>query len=76
MAEFAAGLILGVVAGFFLYPLYWSWIAWREHQEASRRARRIDDVLADMKAGSERRHSRREGDGRSSGPRHLRTIGR
>ena len=46
--EFAAGLILGVVAGFFLYPLYWSWIAWREHQAASRQARRIGDVLADM----------------------------
>lgn len=76
MAEFAAGLILGVVAGFFLYPLYWSWVAWREYKNSSQQARRIEDVLADMKAGSERRHSPREENGRNSRPRHLRTIGR
>jgi hypothetical protein len=48
MGEFAAGLIVGVVAGFLAYPLFWSWIAWREYQQASRRARRIDDVLQEM----------------------------
>jgi hypothetical protein len=48
MATFAAGLIVGLVAGFFLYPLFWSWIAWREYQESARRARRIDEVLEDM----------------------------
>jgi hypothetical protein len=48
MADFAAGLIVGVVAGFLAYPLFWSWIAWREYQHASRRARRIDDVLQEM----------------------------
>jgi hypothetical protein len=31
-----------------MYPVYWSWSAWKEHQAASRRARRIEDVLADM----------------------------
>lgn len=48
MGEFVAGLIVGVVAGFLAYPLFWSWIAWREYQQASRRARRIDDVLQEM----------------------------
>lgn len=74
MAELAAGLILGVLAGFFAYPVYWSWIAWREHQVASRRARRIDDVLADMAPG---RKSRGRGpeERRTSEPRSLRPIG-
>jgi hypothetical protein len=75
MAEFAAGLILGVVAGFFAYPVYWSWIAWREYKNSSRQARRIEDVLADMKSGSERRHGRLEEDRKISQRRHLRTIG-
>jgi hypothetical protein len=76
MAGFAAGLILGVVVGFFLYPLYWSWIAWREHQEASRQARRIEDVLADMTPEAESAGNRRTEDRRISGPRSVRPIGR
>lgn len=62
MAEFAAGLIVGVLAGFFLYPLYWSLIAWREYQQSSRRARRIDDVIEDMSRGSSRLEGHTERD--------------
>lgn len=76
MAGFAAGLILGVVAGFFLYPLYWSWIAWREHQEASRRARRIEDVLADMAPEAEPAGNGRTEARRISGSGNVRPIGR
>jgi hypothetical protein len=76
MAEFAAGMTLGVVAGFFLYPLYWSWSAWREHQEASRRARRIEDVLADMTADSDGAARLREEDERRSRRKNLRSIPR
>jgi H+/Cl- antiporter ClcA len=53
MGEFVAGLVVGVVAGFLAYPLFWSWIAWREYQQASRRARRIDDVLKEMSRRSD-----------------------
>lgn len=68
MAKFAAGLIVGFLAGFFLYPLYWSWIAWQEHRQASRRARRIDDVLEDMSQGSNRLEGHREGDFEETDP--------
>jgi hypothetical protein len=54
MAEFGGGLLVGLVTGFFLYPVFWSWIAWREYQRSSRRARRIDEVLADMSDRRER----------------------
>ncbi|HEV2906301.1 MAG TPA: hypothetical protein VGZ50_03180 [Actinomycetota bacterium] len=60
MGEFTAGLIVGVVAGFFSYPLFWSWIAWREYQQASRRARRIDDVLQEMTRRSDEPADREE----------------
>lgn len=78
MAEFGAGLIVGVLAGFFLYPLFWSWIAWREYRESSRRTRRIDDVLADMTPESlvaESRQQEKRGR-RISRPRSLWPIGR
>ena len=78
MAAFAAGLIVGILAGFFLYPLFWSWIAWREYKQSARRARRIDDVLEDMSRafddGAVRRNGRvRRADSR---PGIFRPIGR
>jgi hypothetical protein len=75
--EFAAGLIVGVVSGFFLYPLFWSWVAWREYREASRRARRIDDVLTDMSPESEQLEgSREEAVEEIPRPKILKPIGR
>lgn len=75
--EFAAGLIVGVVSGFFLYPLFWSWVAWREYREASRRARRIDDVLTDMSLEPKQlEDSREDAVEEVSRPRILRLIGR
>lgn len=76
MAEFAGGLILGAVTGFFLYPVFWSWVAWREYRDASRRARRIDDVLADMTPERLAEGQEAKADGRISRPRSLRPIGR
>lgn len=61
MAEFGAGLVVGVLGGFFLYPLFWWWVAWREYREASRRARRIEGVLADMSKETDRLSGRSKG---------------
>jgi hypothetical protein len=75
--EFAGGLIVGVIGGFFLYPLFWSWVAWREYREASRRARRIDDVLTDMSLEPKQlEDSREDAVEQISRPRILRPIGR
>ena len=75
--EFVAGVIVGVVSGFFLYPLFWSWVAWREYREASRRARRIDDVLTDMSPEpGQFEGSRKDTVEEISPPRILRSIGR
>lgn len=77
MAVFAAGLIVGVATGFFLYPLFWSWIAWREYQSSSRRARRIDDVLTDMSPEPGQLESaRKDAVEEIAPPRILRPIGR
>ena len=78
MAAFAAGLIVGILAGFFLYPLFWSWIAWREYRQSSRRARRIDDVLEDMSRAFDDGTGRRNGQvrGADSRPGIFRPIGR
>jgi hypothetical protein len=58
-----------------MYPVYWSWVAWREYQAASRSARRIEDVLADM--SSESRPKERTVVGTDGSRRtHLRSIGR
>jgi hypothetical protein len=72
MGEFVAGLIVGVVSGFLAYPLFWSWIAWREYLQASRRARRIDDVLREMSRRSDGTPDR-EGNGRARSP-FLRSV--
>lgn len=75
--EFVAGVIVGVVSGFFLYPLFWSWVAWREYRDASRRARRIDDVLTDMSPEpGQLDGSRKDAVEEISPPRILRPIGR
>lgn len=78
MAVFGAGLMVGVLVGFFFYPLFWSWIAWREYRESSERARRIDDVLADMSRQDEGPVGRRKGrtERTNSRLRILRPIGR
>jgi hypothetical protein len=51
--DFIAGLLIGAAAGFLFGPAVRSWMAWREWNDASRRARLTDEVLARMEDASE-----------------------